>query len=63
LLADLSLAQLRSGDPKVAEATARRTYALQRSSPAAAAAWGLSLDALGQRSRAQALLAKSRAFD
>lgn len=63
LLADLSLAQLRSGDPKVAEATARRAYALQRSSPTAAAAWGLSLDALGQRSRAQALLAKSRAFD
>jgi cellulose synthase operon protein C len=63
LLADLSLAQLRSGDPKVAEATARRAYALQRSSPAAAAAWGLSLDALGQRSRAQALLAKSRAFN
>lgn len=60
LLADLSLAQLQSGDPKAAEASARRAYALQRSSPAAAAAWGFSLDAIGQRSRGQALLAKSR---
>jgi cellulose synthase operon protein C len=63
LLADLALAQLRLGDPQVAEATARRAYALQRSNSAAAAAWGLSLDTVGQRSRAQALLAKSRALN
>lgn len=60
LLADLSLAQLRSGDVKAAEATARAAYGLQRASPVAAHAWGLSLDALGQRAPAQALLAKSR---
>lgn len=60
LLADLSLAQLRGGDAKAAEATARAAHALQRGSPAAAAAWGLSLDALGQKARAQALLDKSR---
>ncbi|MBV1687478.1 tetratricopeptide repeat protein [Novosphingobium sp. G106] len=60
LLADLSLAQLRSGNPKAAEATARAAYALQRASPVAAHAWGLSLDALGRHIPAQALLAKSR---
>jgi tetratricopeptide (TPR) repeat protein len=60
LLADLSLAQLRSGDAKAAEATARAGYALQRASPVAAHAWGLSLDTLGRRVPAQALLAKSR---
>jgi predicted Zn-dependent protease len=60
LLADLSLAQLRSGDPKAAEATARTGYALQRGSPVAAGAWGLALQAQGQRARAAALLDKSR---
>ena len=60
LLADLSLAQLRGGDVKAAEATARKAYALQRANPAAAQAWALSLDALGRRALAQALLAKSR---
>lgn len=60
LLADLSLAQLRSGDPKAAEATARAAYALQRGSPVAAGAWGFALDAMGQHARAAALLDKSR---
>lgn len=60
LLSDLSLAQLRSGDAKAAEATARAAYALQRGSAAAAGAWGLGLEALGQHGRAQALLDKSR---
>ncbi len=59
LLADLSLAQLRSGDLKAAEATARKAYSLQRGSPAAAGAWGLSLRALGQQARGQALIDKS----
>jgi predicted Zn-dependent protease len=60
LLADLSLAQLRSGDARAAEATARAAYMLQRGSPVAAGAWGFSLQALGQRDRAAALLDKSR---
>jgi tetratricopeptide (TPR) repeat protein len=60
LLADLSLAQLRCGDAKAAEATARDAYGLQRASPVAARAWALSLDALGRHALAQALLAKSR---
>lgn len=62
LLADLSRAQLRSGDAKAAEATARVAYSLQRGSPLATEAWGESLQALGQAERAQALLAKSRAM-
>jgi predicted Zn-dependent protease len=61
LLADLSLAQLRSGDAKLAEATARRAYEMQRGSPVAAGAWGLSLTALRQPGRAAALLDKARA--
>ena len=60
LLADLSLAQQRSGEPKRAEATARRAYAIQRGSPLAAEAWGRSLQALGHREKGKALLAKSR---
>ncbi|MFA7601814.1 MAG: tetratricopeptide repeat protein [Novosphingobium sp.] len=60
LLADLSFAQLRAGDATAAEATAREAYALQRGSAVAAGAWGLSLEALGQRARARALLDKSR---
>lgn len=62
LLSDLSLAQLRGGDARSAEATARRAYDLQRGSPVAAGAWGLGLEALGEHERAQALLAKSRAL-
>ena len=60
LLADLSLAQLRTGDAKAAEMTARAAYVLQPASPVAAHAWALGLDALGRRAPAQALLAKSR---
>ncbi|RZK02050.1 MAG: tetratricopeptide repeat protein [Novosphingobium sp.] len=59
LLVDLSRVQLRGGDAKAAEATARAAYALQRGSPLATEAWGLSLQALGQPARAQALLDKS----
>jgi predicted Zn-dependent protease len=60
LLTDLSLAQLRTGDAEAAEATAREAYALQRGSPVAAAAWGLSLAKVGQHARAAVLLEKSR---
>jgi predicted Zn-dependent protease len=60
LLADLSQAQLRSGDAEAAEATAREAYRLQPSSPLAARAWGLCLNALKQRpDDARALLAKA----
>lgn len=63
LLADLSLAQLRSGDPAAAQASAREAWGVQRASPLAAQAWGLSLAALGQRpNTAAALLAKARAL-
>jgi predicted Zn-dependent protease len=60
LLSDLSLAQLRGGDPRAAEATARAAYALQRGSPVAAGALGLVLDAEGRHGEARALLDKSR---
>lgn len=61
VLADLSLAQLRSGDPKAAEASARQAYRLQRANPLAAQAWGLSLAALGEKPQiARALLDKAR---
>jgi tetratricopeptide (TPR) repeat protein len=60
LLADLSLAQLRSGDVKAAEATARSAYVLQPASPVAAQAWALGLDAAGRHASARALLSKSR---
>ncbi len=63
LLADLSQAQLRSGDAEAAEATAREAYRLQPSSPLAARAWGLCLNALKQRpADARALLAKAQAL-
>ena len=63
LLADLSQAQLRSGDAEAAEASAREAYRLQPSSPLAARAWGLCLDALKQRpADARALLAKAQAL-
>ena len=60
LLADLSQAQLRSGDAETAEATAREAYRLQPSNPLAARAWGVCLNALKQRpGDARALLAKA----
>ena len=64
LLSELSLAQLRAGDAAAAELSARRAYGLQRSSPLAAQAWGLSLAALGKdRAGAAALLRKAQAID
>ncbi len=63
LLADLSLAQLKSGDAGLAESTAREAYRLQPYSAAAAQAWGMSLAALEQRpADARALLAKAKAL-
>lgn len=63
LLADLSLAQLRSGDARAAEETARTAYRLQPSNGAAAKAWGMSLTAIKERpDDAKALLAKARAL-
>jgi tetratricopeptide (TPR) repeat protein len=63
LLADLSQAQLRSGDAENAEATAREAYRLQPSNPFAARAWGICLNALKQRPEdARALLAKAQSM-
>ena len=61
LLADLSLAQLRGGDPLAALASAQRAWQLQPSSPVAAQALGMALaaarkDAVGARQ----LLAQAR---
>lgn len=61
LLADLSLAQLRTDDSKAALATAERAYALQRGSGVAAQALGMALAAQGDDPvRARALLDKAR---
>jgi Flp pilus assembly protein TadD len=61
LLTDLAMAQLKDGDAEAAEATARMAYSLQPSNGAAAAAWGLSLNALKIRpDDARALLAKAK---
>lgn len=63
LHAELSLAQLRTGDAKAAELSARRAYRLQRSSAFTAQAWGLSLAALGKdQADAAALLTKAQAI-
>ena len=60
LLSDLSLAQLRAGDAAAAEVSARTAYRLQPANGAAARAWGVSLQSLGQQpSDAKALLAKA----
>lgn len=59
LLADLSLAQLRSGDTAAALASADKAYDLQRSSPVAALAKGMALAKLGRDpEQARALLDK-----
>ena len=50
LLIDLSLAQLRSGDPAGALATARRAWQLQPSNPVAAQALAIALEATGKDS-------------
>lgn len=61
LLADLSLAQLRSGDPEAALDSASRAWELQPASPVAAQARGTALAALGQdRPLALALLEQAR---
>jgi hypothetical protein len=61
LLSRLALAQLRDGDSRQAALTAREAYRLQRSSPLAAQALGLSLASLGQSpANAGALLEKAR---
>jgi tetratricopeptide (TPR) repeat protein len=63
LLADLSLAQLRSGNAGEAEKTAAEAYRLQPASAVTAQAWGMALAALGQRKQdARALLDKARAI-
>ncbi len=59
LLADLSLAQLRSGDAEAALASAHKAYRLQRASPVAALAKGMALAKLGRDpEQATALLNK-----
>lgn len=61
LLSDLALIQIRTGDPEAAEVNAQRAYSLQRASPVAAQALGLSLVALDRRGDAAlALLEKAR---
>ncbi len=63
LLAELSLAQLRTGDADAAERSSRRAYLLQRSSALSAEAWGMSLAALRHdRTAAAALLSKAKAI-
>ncbi|MFN5780649.1 MAG: hypothetical protein ACK44O_14440, partial [Novosphingobium sp.] len=60
LLADLSLAQLRSGDAEAALASADKAYRLQRASPVAALAKGMALAKLGRDpEQAKALLDKA----
>ena len=61
LLADLSLAQLRSGDSPAALLTAQRAWHLQPSSPVAAQALGMAMAAGGQNSTgARQLLDQAR---
>ena len=63
LMSELALVQLRDGDAQAAEATARKAYRLQRASPIAAQAWGLSLAVLGKDPQnADALLQKARSI-
>jgi tetratricopeptide (TPR) repeat protein len=63
VLSELAVVQLRSGDAKAAEATARQAYRIQRSSPLAAEVWGLGLATTGERPyAARSLLAKAARF-
>lgn len=63
LLADLSLAQLRGGDPAAALATARQAHALQPASAVAAQALGMALAFAGEEpAQAAALLDKAQAI-
>lgn len=61
LLAALARAQLQLGDAESAEATAREAYRLQRSNPAATAAWADALAALGGNEAAVAALRAKQA--
>lgn len=64
LLADLSLAQLRSGDRIAALETARRAYQLQRASPIATQAYAMALIANAESlPLAAELIAKARLID
>lgn len=64
LLADLSLAQLRTGDAAAAVATAQRAHALQPASGVAAQALGMALAFAGQDAlRAAALLDKAQVLN
>ena len=61
LLADLSLAQVRTGDAAAALESGSRAYQLQRASPVAAQAFGMALVAAGERlPLARQLLEKAR---
>lgn len=61
LLADLAIAQLRTGDGEAAEETARAAYRLQRMNPLATQAYGIVLAERGERrEQAAALLEKAR---
>jgi len=61
LLADLSLAQIRLGDPGAAAESGARAYQLQRGSPVAAQAYGMALVAQGERLElAEQLLRKAQ---
>ena len=61
LLSDLALTQLRTGDASAAQVSAQHAYRLQRSSPVAAQAWGMSLvPTPDSRLLAKALLDKAR---
>jgi tetratricopeptide (TPR) repeat protein len=61
LLADLAIAQLADGDPRTADATARRAFALHRGNGRVAAVLARTLQA-GEPQLADVLLAKSRAL-
>jgi len=61
LLSDLALTQLRTGDASAAQVSAQHAYRLQRSSPVAAQAWGMSLvPTPDSKPLAKALLDKAR---
>ncbi|MCJ2187360.1 tetratricopeptide repeat protein [Novosphingobium beihaiensis] len=63
LLSELALAEMREGDAEAAHGSARRAYRLQRASPLATQALGLSYAALGiRRESARALLDKAEAM-
>ena len=60
LLADLSFAQLRSGDPKAASSSAERAWRLQPASALACQAYGMALAEAGDSGMARQLLEQAR---